>query len=104
MSSDTLTWLLTKNTSSFLVKRNGNEFAREKFNLLNRNCRKYSGLAATKAVDVSIADKKVTLSTKIEKAAKKPVKAVNAVPSARAPAVVPTPSAPTSRATTTAAT
>ncbi|GMF19006.1 unnamed protein product [Phytophthora fragariaefolia] len=80
MSSDTLTWLLTKNTSSFLVKRNGNEFAREKFNLLNRNCRKYSGLASTKAVDVSLADKKVTLTTKIEKAAKKPVKAENAVP------------------------
>ncbi|GMF12824.1 unnamed protein product [Phytophthora lilii] len=80
MSSDTLTWLLTKNTSSFLVKRNGNEFAREKFNLLNRNCRKYSGLASTKAVDISIADKKVTLTTKIEKAAKKPVKAENAVP------------------------
>ncbi|KAJ8516318.1 hypothetical protein ON010_g18462 [Phytophthora cinnamomi] len=68
------------NTSSFLVKRNGNEFAREKFNLLNRNCRKYSGLASTKAVDISIADKKVTLTTKIEKAAKKPVKAENAVP------------------------
>ncbi|KAG1697560.1 hypothetical protein DVH05_016001 [Phytophthora capsici] len=80
MSSDTLTWLLTKNTSSFLVKRNGNEFAREKFNLLNRNCRKYSGLASTKAVDVSLADKKITLSTKIEKASKKPTKAVNAVP------------------------
>ncbi|KAK1947784.1 60S ribosomal protein L28-1 [Phytophthora citrophthora] len=80
MSSDTLTWLLTKNTSSFLVKRNGNEFAREKFNLLNRNCRKYSGLASTKAVDISLADKKITLSTKIEKATKKPTKAVNAVP------------------------
>ncbi|CAI5734238.1 unnamed protein product [Peronospora destructor] len=53
MSSDTLTWLLTKNTSCFVVKRNGNEFAREKFNLLNRNCRKYSGLACSKAVDIS---------------------------------------------------
>lgn len=80
MSSDTLTWLLTKNTSSFLVKRNGNEFAREKFNLMNRNCRKYSGLASTKAVDISLEDKKVTLTTKIEKAYKKPVKAENLVP------------------------
>ncbi|KAF1782266.1 Ribosomal L28e/Mak16 [Phytophthora cactorum] len=80
MSSDTLTWLLTKNTSSFLVKRNGNEFAREKFNLLNRNCRKYSGLASSKAVDISLADKKVTLTTKIAKATKKPAKAENAVP------------------------
>ncbi|KAL4151631.1 hypothetical protein PRNP1_008573 [Phytophthora ramorum] len=80
MSSDTLTWLLTKNTSSFLVKRNGNEFAREKYNLLNRNCRKYSGLASTKAVDLSLADKKITLSTKIEKAGKKPSKSNNDVP------------------------
>ena len=80
MSSDTLTWLLTKNTSCFVVKRNGNEFAREKFNLLNRNCRKYSGLACTKAVDISASDKKLMLTTKIEKAAKNPVKAENAVP------------------------
>ncbi|CAI5709011.1 unnamed protein product [Hyaloperonospora brassicae] len=80
MSCDTLTWLLTKNTSSFLLKRHGSEFAREKFNLLNRNCRKYSGLAATKAVDLSLADKKVSLTTKIAKAHKKPVKAENVVP------------------------
>ncbi|KAI9906676.1 hypothetical protein PsorP6_003714 [Peronosclerospora sorghi] len=80
MSSDTLTWLLTKNTSSFLIKRNGNEFAREKFNLLNRNCRKYSGLASAKAVDLSLADKKVTLTTKIAKVSKKLVKSENAVP------------------------
>ncbi|KAL7683491.1 putative ribosomal protein L28e [Plasmopara halstedii] len=77
MSSDTLTWLLTKNTSSFLLRRNGNEFAREKFNLMNRNCRKYSGLASTKAVDISLADTKVTLTTKIKKAYKKPIKAEN---------------------------
>uniref|UniRef100_M4BH84 Ribosomal eL28/Mak16 domain-containing protein n=1 Tax=Hyaloperonospora arabidopsidis (strain Emoy2) TaxID=559515 RepID=M4BH84_HYAAE len=79
MSCDTLTWLLTKNNSSFLLKRNGSEFAREKFNLLNRNCRKYSGLAATRAVDLSLADKKVMLTTKIERAYKKPVKAENVV-------------------------
>ncbi|TYZ64301.1 hypothetical protein PybrP1_013134 [[Pythium] brassicae (nom. inval.)] len=80
MSSDTLTWLLTKNTSSFLVKRNGNEFAKEKFNLLNQNSRKYSGLASTKAVDISLSDKKITLTTKIAKASRKPVKAENVVP------------------------
>ena len=80
MSSDTLTWLLTKNTSSFLVKRNGTDFSSEKFNLLNRHCRKYSGISAPKAVDISIADKKVTLTTKIAKAARKPVKATNVVP------------------------
>jgi large subunit ribosomal protein L28e len=80
MSSDTFTWLLTKNTSSFLVKRNGNEWAKEKYNLLNRNSAKYSGLANTKAVDISLDDKKVTLTTKIAKAVRKPVKAENVVP------------------------
>ncbi|GLE04568.1 hypothetical protein PINS_up013523 [Pythium insidiosum] len=80
MSNDTFTWLLTKNTSSFLVKRNGNEFAKEKFNLTNRNCAKYSGFGNTKAVDISLDDKKVTLTTKIAKAVRKPVKAENVVP------------------------
>lgn len=80
MSSDTLTWLLTKNTSSFVVKRNGNEFSTEKFNLKNVNSRKYSGLASGKAVDISLNDKKITLTTKIAKAARKPVKAENVVP------------------------
>ncbi|TMW68576.1 hypothetical protein Poli38472_006044 [Pythium oligandrum] len=80
MSSDTLTWLLTKNTSSFLVKRSGNEFAKEKFNLKNFNSAKFSGFANTKAVDISLDDKKVTLTTKIAKAVRKPVKAENVVP------------------------
>jgi large subunit ribosomal protein L28e len=80
MSSDTLTWLLTKKTSSFLVKRSGNEFAREKFNLKNINSRKYSGLASTKAVDLTLADKKITLTTKVEKNVRKPAKAENVVP------------------------
>lgn len=80
MSNDTLTWLLTKNTSSFLVKRNHNEFAKEKFNLLNQNSRKYSGLACAKAVDISLNDKKITLTTKIGKAARKPLTADNEVP------------------------
>ncbi|CEG49210.1 ribosomal protein l28 [Plasmopara halstedii] len=44
---------------------------------MNRNCRKYSGLASTKAVDISLADTKVTLTTKIKKAYKKPIKAEN---------------------------
>lgn len=80
MSSDTLTWLLTKKTSSFLVKRNGNDFAREKFNLMNLNCRKYSGLASNKGVDILLSDKKLSLTTKIQKASKKPLKAMQVVP------------------------
>ena len=80
MSSDTLTWLLTKKTSSFLVKRNHNEFAKERFNLLNRHSRKYSGLAAKKAVDISLADKKVSLTTKIARKQRKPASSENVVP------------------------
>lgn len=80
MSTDSLTWLLTKNTSSFIVKRNNVEFSREKFNLMNRNCRKYSGLAAVKGLDLSIQDKKVFMTTKKSKKVNTPVKAQNVVP------------------------
>ncbi|CCI43390.1 unnamed protein product [Albugo candida] len=80
MSNDSLTWLLTKNTSSFLIRRNGNEFAKEKFNLMNRNCRKYSGLAGNKAVDISLKDQKISLSLKKVKATRKPLKNVNVIP------------------------
>ena len=51
MSSD-LVWLLVRDNSSFLVKRNGVQFSKEKGNLLNKNSLKYSGLA-TKKVCVS---------------------------------------------------
>lgn len=78
--SDTLTWLLTKNTSSFVVKRNGNEFAKEKYNLMNTNSAKYSGFGNVKAADITLAEKKVVLSTKIAKSVRKPVKATNVVP------------------------
>ncbi|CAK4081057.1 unnamed protein product [Aphanomyces euteiches] len=82
MSNDTLTWLLTKNTSSFLVKgvQPNNDFSRAKFNLLNRHSRKYDGLSANKAVDISLNDKKVVLTTKIAKSSKFPAKAIHTVP------------------------
>ncbi|KAG5461040.1 MAG: ribosomal L28e protein family-domain-containing protein [Olpidium bornovanus] len=49
-----LVWLLTKNNSSFLVKRSGEQFSSEKGNLLNKNSWKYSGLANKKVVDVPL--------------------------------------------------
>ncbi|KAJ3102728.1 hypothetical protein HDU97_000341 [Phlyctochytrium planicorne] len=55
MSSD-LVWLLTRNNSSFLVKRNGVQLSREAGNLLNKNSFKYSGFANKKAVTVAAND------------------------------------------------
>ncbi|KAI8846070.1 ribosomal L28e/Mak16 [Chytridium lagenaria] len=63
MSSD-LIWLLTRNNSSFLVKRSGVQFSREAGNLTNLNSFKYSGIANPKTVDVSAAAKGVTVSLK----------------------------------------
>ncbi|KAJ3333972.1 hypothetical protein HDU76_000104 [Blyttiomyces sp. JEL0837] len=65
MSAD-LVWALTRDNSSFLVKRNGIQLSREPGNLLNKNSFKYSGVNA-KAVDVSAAAQKgvtVTLNKK----------------------------------------
>ncbi|KAJ3415776.1 hypothetical protein HDV05_004240 [Chytridiales sp. JEL 0842] len=63
MSAD-LVWLLTRNNSSFLVKRSGVEFSREKGNLYNKNSLKYSAVN-TKTVDVSAAGSKgVTVTIK----------------------------------------
>merc|ERR1711957_178858 len=72
MSAD-LQWLL-KNTSSFLIRRDGVEFSSEPENLMNKNSFKFSGLANDKTVDVSIVDSKITLTTKKTKgdAARKP--------------------------------
>ncbi|KAK9761654.1 hypothetical protein K7432_013291 [Basidiobolus ranarum] len=65
MSSD-LTWLLVKDNSSFLVKRNGVQFTTEPNNLTNLNSFKYSGLANSKVVGISAnpSGKGVVLSTK----------------------------------------
>ncbi|ORX89535.1 ribosomal protein L28 [Basidiobolus meristosporus CBS 931.73] len=65
MSAD-LTWLLVKDNSSFLVKRNGVQFTTEPNNLTNLNSFKYSGLANNKVVGVTAAPsgKGVVLTTK----------------------------------------
>jgi large subunit ribosomal protein L28e len=52
MSAD-LVWLLVRNNSSFIVKRDGANLTTEAGNLTNQNRRKYTGLASEKIVDVA---------------------------------------------------
>ncbi|KAL2917298.1 hypothetical protein HK105_202962 [Polyrhizophydium stewartii] len=70
MSSD-LTWLLTRNSNSFLVKRNGVVLSREPGNLRNLHSFKYSGFAPTKTVDVSAGAKGVVVTLSKTKNASK---------------------------------
>jgi large subunit ribosomal protein L28e len=69
--TDALVWELVKNNNAFLVKRNRTsrdgavQFSSEPGNLLNVNSFKYSGLANSKAVDVSVKDKAITLKLKV---------------------------------------
>jgi len=50
--------LVVRNNSSFLVKRNGQQFSREAGNVMNLNTFKFNGLVNNKTVDVSLADSK----------------------------------------------
>ena len=80
MSSE-LIWQLVRNNSSFLVKRNGAQFTSEPGNLTNVNSFKYSGLANSRAIDISAAKKGVVVSfkSKVPGAARKPAKAYNKI-------------------------
>ncbi len=84
--SDTLVWHLIRDNNSFLHKvgrtsRAGAvQFSAEKGNLLNVNTFKYSGLANSKAIDISTATSekgkhRVVLTTKNAKKSSKPAKA-----------------------------
>ncbi|KAI9324334.1 ribosomal protein L28e [Obelidium mucronatum] len=82
MSAD-LTWLLTRNTSSFLVKRKGNtaiQLSRDPANLTNVHSFKYAGLnnKVYSGIKQRIASLigGVTVSTKKQALANKPGKAV----------------------------
>ncbi|KAI9337320.1 ribosomal protein L28e [Obelidium mucronatum] len=78
MSAD-LTWLLTRNTSSFLVKRKGNtaiQLSRDPANLTNIHSFKYAGLNNKSVAIASAGAKGVTVSTKKQALANKPGKAV----------------------------
>ncbi len=65
MSAD-LTWMLLKNHSRYLVKRDGVQFSSDPHNLTKVNSFKFSGLANTSAVGVSVSQdgKRVELSMK----------------------------------------
>merc|ERR1712137_1154774 len=73
MSAD-LQWMLLKNNSSFLVKKNGTTFTSEPNNLMNLNTYKFSGLANKKTVGVAVKDGKIEVSLKKTKgdAARRP--------------------------------
>ena len=53
-ASADLQWLLVRNNSSFLVKKNGATFTSEPNNLTQLNTFKYSGLANSKTVGVAV--------------------------------------------------
>ena len=53
MSSD-LVWLITRNNSSFLVKRNGVQFNSQPSNLLNKQSLKYNNSVAVNVVGEKI--------------------------------------------------
>merc|ERR1712019_7009 len=77
MSSD-LIWSCIKNNTS-LIRRNGAEFSREKFNLTNRHCMRSSGLANKRAISVSAGATGVLLCHKSAKHARKPNKVVKTI-------------------------
>merc|ERR1711924_142027 len=59
-----LQWLLLRKNNSFLIKRDNVQMSKEKGNLMNLNTFKFSGLANAKAVDLSVVDDVIVLSTK----------------------------------------
>merc|ERR1712196_616974 len=64
MGSSDLLWQITRNNSSFLVKRNGLELSSEPGNLMNKNSFKFSGIANLETVDVADNEKGITFSRK----------------------------------------
>jgi len=60
VSSD-LVWLLVRNNSSFLVKRDRLQLTKEPQNLIQKNSYKFSGLANRRTVGLDVKDKKVNI-------------------------------------------
>ena len=85
---DSLVWELTKKSSSFIKKKNGNTkrsgsitFSTEAGNLKSLNQHKYSGLANTKVFNVRCTDDdKAELVVKVASKAGKPSKSVAVIP------------------------
>jgi len=69
--SPDLVWFLVRKNTSFLVKRDGIEFSRERNNLRNLNCFRYSGLAQNKTVGLSAKPTGARMSLKSNKAARR---------------------------------
>ncbi len=69
--SDSLVWELVKNSHAFLHKRGQTkrsgavQFSNDPGNLLNVNSFKYSGIANSKSVDISVKNNSVTLTKKV---------------------------------------
>ncbi|CAM9259529.1 unnamed protein product [Heterosigma akashiwo] len=82
---DTLTWLLTKDTSCFIKARNGRtkrsgaiQLTSEAGNLMNLNKAKFSG-SNNKSIGLSLDGNVVKMGVKSTKKANKPAKATGAV-------------------------
>merc|ERR1712005_33264 len=76
MASSDLLWQITRNNSSFLVKRNGLELSSEPGNLMNKNSFKFSGIANLETVDVADNEKGITFSRKNKANTSKPARNV----------------------------
>mmetsp|Transcript_158394 Transcript_158394/g.384684 ORF Transcript_158394/g.384684 Transcript_158394/m.384684 type:complete len:137 (+) Transcript_158394:44-454(+) len=63
MTAD-LVWATVRNNSSFLVKRDGQQFTTEPLNVTNVNSYKFSGLANVKAVGVAQEGDKIVFQQK----------------------------------------
>ena len=81
MASADLTWLIVRNSSSFLLKRNRQNFTLEPNNLKGRNSFRYSGLVRKRTVGVepSKDGKGVVLVTKKVDGCRRPGKNQNSV-------------------------
>ncbi|KAI8907219.1 ribosomal protein L28e [Gorgonomyces haynaldii] len=71
MSQD-LIWLLTRNNTSFLVKRNGVQLTSEPGNVFNVHAQEFSGLATKKPVNIAAGSKGAVLTIKNQKIDNKP--------------------------------
>merc|ERR1719482_1093642 len=73
-ASSDLLWQITRNNSSFLVKRNGLQMSSEPGNLMNKNSFKFSGIANHETVDVADNEKGITFTRKNKANASKPAR------------------------------
>ncbi|XP_041369308.1 60S ribosomal protein L28-like [Gigantopelta aegis] len=85
--SSHLQWMIIRNNSCFLLKRNGISLSKEPNNLKNRNSFRYNGLVHKKTIGIEPAKdgKGVVLITKKSKIYNKPSKTYNKVEMKRDP-------------------